>query len=209
MLSFLARSMMFSVGSDPMVRKQASGVLLVDSACMVSMLRITASAYWQIWPNMFTIELQNRKNSKHSRQDYCYKENHDQIAYPRSHGFRDVLLGHGDTAIRTPGSDQQQLTPRVQCRRVAVRNRRFFRRILIKPCFPCLKLYHPRKFLELSSTLLELMLYDLYMFTFFGVGGQKTHVIFFLILLQQSCKYQLTKETLSHRRISIQLFSDV
>jgi len=69
MLSFLARSMMFSVGSDPMVRKQASGVLLVDSACMVSMLRITASAYWQIWPNMFTIELHNRKNSKHSRQD--------------------------------------------------------------------------------------------------------------------------------------------
>lgn len=43
--SFFAKSMIFSVGSEPILRKQIMGVLFVDSACIVSMFRMTDSAY--------------------------------------------------------------------------------------------------------------------------------------------------------------------
>jgi hypothetical protein len=43
-LFFLANNMMFSVGSEPMERKQTSGTRVFDSAHISSIFKITPSA---------------------------------------------------------------------------------------------------------------------------------------------------------------------
>lgn len=112
--------MMESVGSEPIDRRQMSGVRGSDSSHVFSKSRITPSAYFSPMESMMYLR---------AFLLYFYANLQNMV-------FSCTLVALGNGSVRTPGPDKEKASKTVKGFVIGIWKRFLLRVFLIKPNFP-------------------------------------------------------------------------